>query len=211
MNYLHTITNPIEAMPLMKDILLELNSITPLSQMTVLEIGVGNGNKSISLATLFQTYYGIEPSSKTFKYFTEMCDKYNSTIKGYNMNLQEFVHYIHKVKPDLQFDLIILMNTIHFIGINKLLLQINGIITNNTIILIKNPLITPRRWGDSELNEDSDDFNPDKWLAYKNKLEECYDEIIHHSCLCNNMQDKHFKYFVLKNKGTGKETSKKCV
>jgi len=193
MNYLLKKTELREIDSKLEEIFNEINIIKSLKKMHVLEIGIGNGNKSIPISSKFKSYYGIEKSTPIYNNFLSLCKNHKCNIKSFNMNLTEFVDYTTK-----KFDMIILINTIHFIGVTELLLQSSKILKKNGYIIIQNPHEIAYGWGDKELVQDSELFNESVWLKYKKNLEKCYNELFHNKFLFKFEQNQRFKFFLLK-------------
>ena len=166
-----------------------------LKKINLLEIGIGNGNKSIPIFNKyeFKNYYGIEPIESVYNIFIEMCNKYNCGIKSFNVDLKEFV-----TNTDKKFDVILLTNVIHFIGFDNLIEQIKYIIKPNAFIIIQNPHPKPIGWGNIQYVKDSDEFDEKKWLKFKSKLENCYSEISNSKYLYKTKSDNKYIFFVLK-------------
>jgi tRNA G46 methylase TrmB len=193
MNYLLKKTELREIDPKLEEIFNEINTIKTLKKMQVLEIGIGNGNKTIPISNKFKSYYGIEESTQIYNTFLSLCQDHKCNIKSFNMNLTDFINYTSK-----KFDMIILINTIHFIGVTELLQQASKILKKNGYIIIQNPHEIAYGWGDKKLVQDSELFNESIWLKYKKNLEKCYNELYHNNNLFKFEQNQRFKFFILK-------------
>ena len=169
-----------------------INKYKPLKQMTVLEVGIGNGNKSIPISQYFKSYFGIEPLKYIYDVFIDMCKKNNSIIKSYNMNLEKFSTTTNK-----KFDLIILINVIHFVGIDNLIKQSQKILKKNAFIIIQNPHVQPIGWGNKQFVKDSDEYDENKWLKFKNQLEICYDSLKNSKYLHKFESDDKYNFYLL--------------
>ena len=109
------------------------------------------------------------------------------------MDLTKFVNYTNE-----KFDIILLINVIHFIGLDNLILQIKEIIKQDTIIIIQNPLPKPTGWGNKKFVKDSDEYDEKKWLYFKSKLEDCYSNIYNSKYLYKNKKDDKYYFFIIK-------------
>lgn len=177
-------------------IFIEINKkIKSLDSSTILEIGIGNGNKSIPISKKykFKKYYGIERIEKIYNSFVENNIKYNSDIVSYNMDLIKFVKY-----TDKKFDIILLINVIHLIGLDNLIEQVKDIIKPNTIIIIQNPLPKPIGWGNKKFVKDSDEYDETKWINFKSQLEDCYSNILNSKYLYKIKKDDEYNFYIIK-------------
>lgn len=196
MDYLLVNTELREINKTLDKIFTEINKkIKPIDSSLILEIGIGNGNKSIPISQKYKflKYYGIEPLEKIYNAFIENNNKYNSDIISYNMDLIKFVNYI-----DEKFDIILLINVIHFIGFDNLIVQIKDIIKQNTIIIIQNPLPKPTGWGNKKFVKDSNEYDEKKWLNFKSKLDDCYSKILNSKYFYKIKYDDKYYFFIIK-------------
>ena len=172
-----------------------INNLESLNNMIVLDIGIGNGNSSIPMEKhyKFKAYYGIEPLSNIYDIFIKLHKKHNSKIKSYNMNLEKFASETKK-----KFDIIILRNVIHLIGINELMSKCRKIVKKNAFIIIQNLQAEPIGWGDHSFVKKSINFNKKKWLKFENQLKLCYYKILNNKYLYKYIKDDKYIFFMLK-------------
>ena len=163
--------------------------------MRVLEIGIGNGKYSIPMSKKFKSYYGIEPVPKIYEVFIESCKKHNCNIKSYNMDFEQF---INNYKKNKKFDLIILRNVIHLIDYDDLIKLSNKIIKKDSFIIIQGLQAIPVGWGNKIFNKDSNEFQEEKWLKFKNHLEECYNNLLNSKYLDKVEKNDKNNFFILK-------------
>lgn len=174
--------------------LINENNFTNIYKSNVLEVGIGIGHKSINLSKLFDNYYAIEPIKDIYKICKKNCnDDIDCKIKLFNYDLEKFVS-----KSKIKFNLIILENSIHFIGLNKFFSLINNITCSDTYIIIKNPLARPYGWGNKELCADSEIFNEKKWTIFRKTLKSIYNELDNSQHLVKKIKNNFYKYYLLK-------------
>lgn len=181
-----------------ESILKDIDKKKPLNEMRVLEIGIGTGIYSIPIEKKFKSYYGIEPLKKIYDVLIELKKTHNSYIKCFNMSLEEFVHKntVNATSSKL-FDIVILKNVIHFIGYDDVIKHCRKIVKKNAFIIIQNAQAKPIGWGNSELVKDSINFNENKWLGFKNKLEICFNSLLNSKYLDKYEKDNKYVFFVL--------------
>jgi 2-polyprenyl-3-methyl-5-hydroxy-6-metoxy-1,4-benzoquinol methylase len=174
-----------------------INQYKSLNKMRVLEIGIGSGNTSIPISKLFKSYYGIEKEPNIYEVFIELCEKNNCNIKSYNMNFEQFTN---NNKNTRKFDLIILINTIHFIGYDDLIRLSKRIVKKNAFIVIQHPHAKPDNWRKPQFNKDSSEFDEIRWLKMKNILEKTYNDISNSKYLDKIEKNDRYRsdYFILK-------------
>ena len=132
--------------------------------LDVLEIGIGNGLKSISKSKLFKSYVGLEPHDKLYELATENCNKFYCKIKIIHSDIQNY-------NTGDKYDLIILENVFHFfIDLDKVTDKLIHLLKPNGIIFIDEPKCLPTGWGSPTLNEDSDQFDKEWWERKKKML-----------------------------------------
>ena len=159
--YLHKQKEPVPIYPYFIKILDKY--FDRLDDLSVLEVGIGNGLKSISRSKLFGSYVGLEPDDKLFEISTENCDRVKCKI--------ELVHSdIDGYRTDEKYDLVILENVFHFLDPDDSLDKLIGLLRPNGVVFVDEPKAIPKRCGNSELNEYSDQFNPEKWEKKKTML-----------------------------------------
>ena len=117
------------------------NNFKSLHKSTILEVGIGNGYKSIPIANKykFKEYYGIESHKKIYDFFIETSKIHSSNIISYNENLEEFAK-----KTKIKFNIILFICVIHFIDLDNLIELIKPIIKQNGFIIIQNPHAKPQ-------------------------------------------------------------------
>ena len=161
----------------------------------VLEVGIGSGNKSIELAKLFRSYYGIEPNKEIYTMLTELCAKYECKIKTYNTSFNEFID-----TTDKKFNLILLVNVIHFMNLDDFISKCKNITStkSDSFILIKNPKARPYGWADKKICKDSEQFDENKWTKFRERLKTIYDEISKSKYFVKKYTNDVYHYFLLK-------------
>lgn len=131
------------------------------NDLNILEIGIGNGLKSISKSKLFKSYVGLEPNDKLFELATENCKKFDCKIKIIHSDIQNY-------NTEDKYDVIILEYVFHFFNShNKAIDKIVSLLKPNGIIFIIEPKAKPIGWGDQKLNEESDQFDKELWTEKK--------------------------------------------
>lgn len=170
------------------------NKYKHLDKLSILEVGIGNGNKSIPIAKKykFKKYYGLEPLKKIYDVFIESSKMHNSKIISYNMDLNEFV-----TKIKIKFDIILLINVIHFIGLEKLLETINPMLIPGGFVIIQNPHAKPSGWGNKQFVADSINYDEKKWLKFKSQLDKCYSDLSNSKYLHKIETDNKYIFFIL--------------
>ena len=171
-------------------LLTQINNTKKLDKMRVLEIGIGNGNNSILLSKKFLSYYGIEPDKKVYEVLLKICR--DTKIKTYNYDLEQFANKTLK-----KFHLIYLRNVIHFLEYDNFIALCNKILKRYSYIIIQNPQAIPQRWGDNRLNVGTDEFDETVWLRHKNKLDKCYNTLLHDVRLIKYEKDDKYVFFIL--------------
>ena len=84
MNYLLLHTELRERNKTLDKIFTEINKkIKPIDSLIILEIGIGNGNRSIPISQKykFKKYYGIEPLENIYNVFVENKGQFNDWVK----------------------------------------------------------------------------------------------------------------------------------
>jgi len=163
------------------------------SKLRGLEIGFGTGKKTISIAKEFKSFYAIEPNKIYYDKFKEICKINKCNIKSYNMDLQNFVNYTNK-----KFNVIILINVIHLLNLDDFVKISKTILKKNNYIIIINPHEKPINWGNNEFNKNSELFDQNKWIKFKNKLKDLYLNLLNHKYFFKFDEDLYDKYFILK-------------
>ena len=161
-----------------------------------MEVGIGTGNKSIMLAKLFKSYYGLEPNVELYNIFTDLCIQNNCKIKSFNMDLDTFIKNTNKL-----FQLIYMENLIHFLDqdFNNLIVGLTKILDKQTgFILIKNPKAMPYGWGNQEFCKDSEHFNEFKWIRFRDKLKSIYLKLSDSKYLVKYDLDDFYHYWLFK-------------
>ena len=199
MNYLKN--SNIKIKPVDADLLNLINlanrsNLIDIFKSNILEIGIGIGHKSINLAKLFDNYYGIEQLNDIYQICKENLLNHKSDVTLLNMDLKTFVNLTKNT--DLKFNLVILTNSIHFIGLDNLFQLIKKIIGSPGYIIIINPIARPYGWGDKELCEDSDKFNKQKWIKHRDKLKSIYNDLDNSPFLLKKTKNDFNYYYLLK-------------
>lgn len=161
-DYLHKeSSNPLEP----REYQLELISkhLPDFPNSDALEIGVGNARRSMGLSKLFKSYTGIEPSDNLFKLSQKNCKDNNCTIKLINDDIISFT-------TNDTFDIIILINTFHFVPAEHSVKKFYKLLNKGGIVLVDEPKPIPKGWGSPKLNEDSGQFNPKVWKRKETSL-----------------------------------------
>lgn len=134
-----------------------------LDDLDVIEFGVGNAAKSIRLSELFNTYVGVEPDETLYKLAKSNCEIHDCKIKLINTSAEDYN------KSD-KHDIIIFINTFHFVNNMELLRIIKKSLKLSGIVYIEEPKPIPRGWGSPSLNKSSPEFDVKKWNIKKNNL-----------------------------------------
>ncbi len=83
-----------------------LSKIRNLDRRSCLEVGIGNGMLSINNAKMFKKYYAIEPNDSAYNECLANIKKYDSNIKLFHINYDDFMQQnMHK-----KFDYILFIN-----------------------------------------------------------------------------------------------------
>lgn len=153
-----------------------------LQNLDAIEFGAGNASKSIKLAELFNNYVAVEPNKILHSLAKKNCKNHDCSIKLINSNIENY-------NSNKKYDLIIFINTFHFIENIDLLKVINNNLKSYGIIYIEEPKPIPKGWGSPLLNISSPEFNEKKWNMKKNKLLE------KKNFLMNNMEEYNVDYY----------------
>lgn len=192
MNYLLKLSDELkEPNPLFESFLDFINLTDKLNTLSVLEIGIGIGNKSIPLSKKFKKYYGLEQNELIYNKFLKMCNIHNCTIKSYNMDYYKFIEKTNKI-----FNLIILINIIYFFDLD-IFFEKSIKILNNSYILIQNPKAKPYGWGNAEMNIDSELFNNEKWTKFKTKLVNTDNYLVSSKYLIKKESNVYYNIYLL--------------
>ena len=94
--------------------------------------------------------------------------------------------------------MIILRNVIHLIDYDDLIKLSNKIIKKDSFIIIQGLQAIPVGWGNKIFNKDSNEFQEEKWLKFKNHLEECYNNLLNSKYLDKVEKNDKNNFFILK-------------
>ena len=158
-NYLYN-QNTIEPYPILIN-MLELYK-DKLKKYKCLEIGGGNLLSSIPNTKYFKSYDVIEPNVKICDIAKINIDKFESNIKLY---CDTFDHFLETT--DKKFDIMIFINSIHFIDIQHL----QKYIAKCKYFIVVHPLYNSNNFGDTRLNRGSKNFDEELWNKEKIHLE----------------------------------------
>lgn len=179
-------------------------------------IGIGIGLSSIKLAQLFDNYCGLEPNKDIYEICKKNLSKYKSNIKLLNINFENFAKIVN-----LKFDLIIFENSIHLIEFDNFICSVKNILQQrqdqeqeqeqeqdqdhdqdhelrSEYVIIKNHRAIPYGWGNKELCKDSDKFNENKWIKFREKLKTLYNKLNNSPYLLKKTKNDFFHYYLLK-------------
>lgn len=140
-----------------KDAFLALAPIDELSRKCVLEIGGGTGVRSIPLARYFNKYHVLEPDKVLYNRLVDNCVTFESNIIDHNVRLSDFD------QKDMLFDVVICINSFHFLDFQHDYERIMKMLAPNGILYIQEKKPEPHGWGDNKLNRSSHLFNVKSW------------------------------------------------
>jgi hypothetical protein len=124
-----------------------------------LEIGGGNLLSSIPNTKYFKSYDVIEPNVKLYEIAKFNVNKFESNIQ---LHCDTFDHFLETT--DKKFDIMIFINSIHFINMQHLQKHLN----KSKYFIVVHPLYNNNLFWDTRLNRDSEKF--DEELYNKNKI-----------------------------------------
>jgi SAM-dependent methyltransferase len=132
-----------------------------VEKSSALEVGVGEGRIAYLIGPKFKEYIGIDKLS------VESAKKYTSefsNIKYFNSSFEDF-------KNDEKFDLVLFMLSWHYFSdFDKVFSKLNDILSEKGIIFIVEPTEKTKKWKDSRLRKDSQDFDEEKYNRKINKI-----------------------------------------
>lgn len=136
--------------------LAEQHNINPTSA-TIIDMGCGHGNNSLSLSFYFAKVYGFDINQEMI----ETCKYYKSRLKQLrdNFNPEKVVfkvaNFEHKLPIKTQVNIILLANAIHFAESEKIATIIDNLLNHvnkNGLIIILEPSVNAN-FADPELNK----------------------------------------------------------
>ncbi len=110
-----------------------------------------------------------------------------------SFNKNEFVN-----NTEIKFDLVLLENTIHFIDLDEFISGIKKILNSNGFVIIKNPKARPYGWGNKEFCADSEEFNENKWIKFRDRLKHIYNLLDNSDHLIKKLSTDFYNYYLLK-------------
>lgn len=164
-----------------------LSKIRNLDRRSCLEVGIGNGLKSLNNAKLFKTYYAIEPNDNAYKECLNNIKKYDSKIKLFHKNYDNFMQENMQNK----FDYILFINSFHFMEMKSVLDYIK-----NSYIIIVLPKFDSDNYMDDRLNRNSSIFDINSWERNKQRLADCEMFIYDNMKVYYTNMNKFFKIYI---------------
>lgn len=152
--------NTIEPIPILINTL-ELYK-DKLKKYKCLEIGGGNLLRSIPNTKYFKSYDVIEPNVKLCDIAKFNLNKFESNIK---LHCDTFDHFLETT--DKKFNIMIFINSIHFIDIQHL----QKYIGKCKYFIVAHPLYNSNNFGDTRLNKGNEKFDEELWNKNKIVLE----------------------------------------
>ena len=154
-----------------------------LRKCKVLEIGCGSGILAIQLCMFFKRYIAIDRDNNEI-------EKANINSHSLYKNLEFKIVNIENGISDLtKYNIIISKYCFHFIkDFGKFFNNINKILISGGIFIIIEPLPLPKGWRFNGYNENSKDFNIDKWNIKKKNLEK------EHEYITTKLNCKFYEY-----------------
>ena len=152
--------NTLEPIPILIN-MLELYK-DKLKKYKCLEIGGGNLHRSIPNTKYFKSYDVIEPNVKLYEIAKINLNKFESNIK---LHCNTFYNFLETT--NIKFDIIIFINSIHFIDIQHL----QKYIGKCKYFIVVHPLYNSNIFADTRLNRGSENFDEELWNKEKIHLE----------------------------------------
>ena len=152
--------NTLEPIPILIN-MLELYK-DKLKKYKCLEIGGGNLHRSIPNTKYFKSYDVIEPNVKLYDIAKINLNKFESNIK---LHCNTFYNFLETT--NIKFDIMIFINSIHFIDIQHL----QKYIGKCKYFIVVHPLYNSNIFGDTRLNKGNEKFDEELWNKNKIVLE----------------------------------------
>lgn len=134
----------------------EITKYKKLSKSALLDIGCGNGRFGQLLHKFVKSYYGTDPNKK----YVQLAKRNAKTIKNINYKIGK----AEKIPFKNKFDIILYSFSWHFIkNYPEALKELNRISTEEGIIIILEPALSPAGYKDQRLNANSAEFVQGLW------------------------------------------------
>lgn len=133
-------------------------------EYSILDIGIGDGLQyaiEISNNSYISEYTGIEPCEKLYNILKRTQQKHDVNIK--NIQLKDY--------KNKKFDIVLFSNYFHKTkDLNSTLSLSLKLLSDNGLLIIKEPRSFPKGWSSNKYNSRSKHFDKDKWRKKKIKL-----------------------------------------
>ena len=147
-------------------------NLEKLRKCKVLEIGCGPGIMAIQLCMFFKNYTAIDRSNNEIEKANLNSHSLYKNLEFKKINIEDGISDL------IKYNIIISKYCVHLIRNFEIFFNnINKILISGGIFIIIEPLPLPEGWRFNDYNENSKDFNIDKWNIKKKDLEKEHEYI----------------------------------